>query len=127
MNNGKINIVIIGGGETGTPLLRQLAAAPFVNIIGVADLQETAPGMVFAKENGIAVTTDFMELVQKGSEIDIIIEVTGVPSVREQLRTYMQESANQHTIIMHEMIAILMMSLSQGELVAMKHEQVEYK
>lgn len=127
MNNGKINIAIIGGGDTGTPLLRQLAKASFVNIVGVADLHEDAPGMVFAKERGIDITTDFMELAQKGSEIDIIIEVTGVPSVREQLRVYMQESANQHTIIMHEMIAILMMSLSQGELVAMKHSQVEYK
>ncbi|WP_218029526.1 MULTISPECIES: hypothetical protein [Aneurinibacillus] len=126
MKDGKISVVIIGGGETGTPLLRQLAEAPFVEILGVADLHEDAPGMVLAKEKGIPVTIDFMELARKGEEVDIIIEVTGVPEVRERLRTYMQESNNHHTIIMHEMIAILMMSLSRGKLVAMKHGEVEY-
>jgi predicted homoserine dehydrogenase-like protein len=126
LKEGKIRIAIIGGGETGTPLLRQLVDADFVEVVGVADLQETAPGVVLAREKGIATTTDFMELAYKGEEIDIMIDVTGVPEVRERLRTYMQESGNNHTIIMHEMIAILMMSLSQGKLVAMKHGEVEY-
>lgn len=127
MKEGKISVVVIGGGETGTPLLRQLAEAPFVEILGVADLDEDAPGMMLATEKGIATTTDFMELVQKGSEVDIIIEVTGVSEVRERLRTYMQQSENHHTIIMHEMIAILMMSLSRGKLVDIKHGEIEYK
>lgn len=127
MEERKISVVVIGGGETGTPLLRQLAEAPFVKILGVADLDENAPGMMIAKEKGITATTDFMELVQRGNEVDIIIEVTGVPEVRERLRTYMQQSENHHTIIMHEMIAILMMSLSQGCLVNMKHGEIEYK
>lgn len=127
MKEGKISVVVIGGGETGTPLLRQLAEAPFVEILGVADLDKDAPGMMLATEKGIVTTTDFMELVQKGSEVDIIIEVTGVSEVRERLRTYMQQSENRHTIIMHEMIAILMMSLSRGNLIDMKHGEVEYK
>lgn len=126
MKDGKIRIVVIGGGETGTPLLKQLAEAAFVDVLGVADLQEDAPGISFAREKGISTTTNFMELVQRGEEVDIIIEVTGVPAVREQLRTYMQDSANHHTIIMHEMIAVLMMSLSLGSLIEMKHSAVEY-
>lgn len=126
MKNGKINIVVIGGGETGTPLLKQLAEAPFVTVLGVADLQEDAPGIVFARNQNIPTTTNFMDLVARGEEVDIIIEVTGVPAVREQLRTFMQESNNTHTIIMHEMIAVLMMSLSRGSLIDMKHGEVEY-
>ena len=31
-------IVVIGAGETGTPLLQQLLNAPFVQVLGVADL-----------------------------------------------------------------------------------------
>ena len=38
----------------------------------------------------------------------------------------LQESGNRHTIIMHEMIAVLMMSLSKNELVSSKHNQLDY-
>ena len=55
-----------------------------------------------------------------------IEDVTGVAQVREQLRRHMQESGNRHTIIMHELIAVLLMSLSQGKLVSMKHNPVHY-
>ena len=67
------------------------------------------------------------KLAGLGESVDIIIDVTGVAEVRDRLRASMQESGNRHTIIMHEMIAILMMSLSQGRLVAAKHEAVDYE
>lgn len=122
----KIRIVLIGAGETGTPLLKQLLAAPFVEMVGVADLNNELPGMVLAREHGVATTNDFMTLVSLGTAVDIIIDVTGVAKVREQLRQYLQQSDNHHTIIMHEMIAVLLMSLSQGKLVSMKHNPVDY-
>ncbi|WP_155837504.1 hypothetical protein [Herminiimonas sp. CN] len=46
--------------------------------------------------------------------------------LREQLRDYFQQSGNQHTIIMHELIAVLMMSLSRNELISSKHDQHDY-
>ena len=122
----KIRIVLIGAGETGTPLLRQLLAATFVQMVGVADLNDDMPGMRLARENGIATTNDFMTLASLGTSVDIIIDVTGVVKVREQLRHHMQEAGNHHTIIMHELIAVLLMSLSQGKLVSMKHGPVDY-
>lgn len=122
----KIRIVLIGAGETGTPLLRQLLAATFVQMVGVADLNDDMPGMRLARENGIATTNDFMTLASLGNSVDIIIDVTGVVKVREQLRHHMQASGNHHTIIMHELIAVLLMSLSQGKLVSMKHGPVDY-
>jgi predicted homoserine dehydrogenase-like protein len=122
----KIRIALIGAGETGTPLLRQLLAANFVDIIGVADLSDAMPGMTLAKENGVRTTHDFMTLVSLGTAVDIVIDVTGVAKVRDQLRQYMQDSGNHHTIIMHERIAVLLMSLSQGQLVSMKHHAVDY-
>ncbi|HEX8989262.1 MAG TPA: oxidoreductase [Rhodocyclaceae bacterium] len=121
-----IRIVLIGAGETGTPLLKQLLAADFVKIVGVADLDDKMPGMLLARQHGVTTTNDFMTLVGLGKEVDIIIDVTGVAKVREQLRRYLQESGNQHTIIMHEMIAVLLMSLSQGKLVDMKHQAADY-
>lgn len=121
-----IRIILIGAGETGTPLLRQLLAAPFVKVLGVADLNEEMPGMKLAREQGVPTTTDFMSLIRRGEEVDIVIDVTGVAKVRDALRRHMQETGNRHTIIMHELIAVLLMSLSQGQLVSMKHNAVHY-
>jgi predicted homoserine dehydrogenase-like protein len=122
----KIRIIVIGAGETGTPLLKQLLTAPFVEVAGVADLDDQMPGIQLAKEHGVPTTDDFMSLLQLDDSVDIIIDVTGVAKVRTDLRKYMQESGNHHTIIMHELIAVLLMSLSQGALVSMKHNSADY-
>ena len=119
-------IAVIGAGETGTPLLKQLLDAPFVQVLGVADLDLTMPGIALAKERGVKVTADFMELARLGKEVDIIIDVTGAPKVRETLRKPMVESGNDHTLILHERIALLMMSLSAGQLCAGKHGEQAY-
>jgi predicted homoserine dehydrogenase-like protein len=118
---------MIGAGETGTPLLKQLIAAPFVELVGVADLNLNLPGVVLARDAGIRVTSDFMELAREGDRIDIIIDVTGARAVREALRRHMMETGNEHTLIMHERIALLMMSLSAGELIAPKHGEQGYR
>ena len=122
----KIRIGVIGAGETGTPLLKQLLDASFVDVVGVADLSAEMPGIKLAREHGIATYSDCMELARLGEAIDILIDVTGVPKVRDMLRDHFQKSNNHHTIIMHELIAVLMMSLSKNELVASKHNQRDY-
>ncbi|AEV27785.1 oxidoreductase [Azospira sp. APE16] len=119
-------IAVVGAGETGTPLLKQLLTAPFVTVLGVADLDLSMPGIALAKEHGVKVTNNFMELAALGNEVDIIIDVTGAPKVREALRKHMVDSGNTHTLIMHESIALLMMSLSAGKLVSGKHGDQEY-
>ncbi|HNX69708.1 oxidoreductase [Rivihabitans pingtungensis] len=121
-----IKIGIIGAGETGTPLLARLFEAPFVQVVGVADLDLSQPGISLARGHGVMVTSDFMDLARLGENVDILIDVTGVPVVRESLRQYMQESGNDHTLIMHERIAILLMSLFAGRLVKGKHDELEY-
>ena len=119
-------IVVIGAGETGTPLLQQLLNAPFVELVGVADLNLELPGIALARQHQIPVTNNFMELVSQGTAVDIIIDVTGAAKVREQLRQYMVDSRNTHTVILHVRIAVLMMSLSAGSLVDGKHGVQEY-
>ncbi|MBK3735713.1 hypothetical protein FBZ83_11198 [Azospirillum brasilense] len=119
-------IAVIGAGETGTPLLTRLLDAPFVEILGVADLDAEAPGMRLARDRGVATTTDFMDLARLGAAVDVLIDVTGVPAVREALRQHMQDSGNTHTLIVHEMVVQLMLSLLSGRLVQLKHEVEEY-
>ena len=126
MANDKISIAMIGVGETGTPLLGQLLAAPFVDVVGVADIDETAPGVALAGDHGIETTTDFLAMLRQRDDIDIVIDVTGVKQVRDRLRQHMPDSGNQTTIIMHEKVANLLMSLSRGELVRTKHDDTGY-
>jgi predicted homoserine dehydrogenase-like protein len=122
-----IRVGVVGAGETGTPLLRQLLGADFVEVVGVADLDAGAPGMVLARAKGRPTTDDFMELADLGEGVDILIDATGVAEVRNRLRQRLQDSGNRHTILVHEMIVVLMMSLSQGRLVEAKHGVIDYE
>ena len=122
----EFRIAVIGAGETGTPLLKQLLGSAFVTVLGVADLDLGLPGIALAREHGVKVTNDFMELARLGKDVDVIIDVTGAPKVREALRKYMVETGNNHTLIMQECIALLMMSLSAGKLVTGKHDSLAY-
>ena len=126
MKNGKIRVAIVGGGETGTPLLRQLLGADFVEVTGLADLDTTAPGMQMAVKHGIATTTDLMDLVQENNAPDIVIDVTGVKQVRKSLREQLAATGNRQTSIMGEVEACLLMSLSRGGLVELKHAEQGY-
>ncbi len=119
-------IAVIGAGDTGTPLLKQLLAAPFVTVLGVADLDLSLPGIALAQEAGVPTTNNFMDLAKLGTSVDIIIDVTGAAAVKDTLRKYMVESGNDHTLIMAEQIALLLMSLSAGELVDGKHGAQHY-
>ncbi|KAF1853952.1 hypothetical protein Lal_00005165 [Lupinus albus] len=111
MPNDLIRVAVVGAGETGTPLLRKLLGAPFVELLGVADLDPEAPGMRLAEHRNVKTTTDFHDLAELGERLDVLIDVTGVPSVRDSLRKAMQETGNHHTVIVHEMVVQLMLSL----------------
>ena len=126
MPNDLFRVAVVGAGETGTPLLRKLLAAPFVELLGVADLDPEAPGMRLVSHRGVKTTTDFQELARLGEQLDVLIDVTGVAAVRESLRKAMQETGNHHTVIVHEMVVQLMLSLLNGELVRLKHDTQDY-
>ncbi|KAA0598639.1 putative homoserine dehydrogenase-like protein [Azospirillum lipoferum] len=126
MPNDLFRVAVIGAGETGTPLLRKLLAVPFVELLGVADLDREAPGMRLADQHGVKTTTNFHDLAELGERLDVLIDVTGVPAVRESLRKAMQETGNHHTVIVHETVIQLMLSLLNGELVRLKRDMQDY-
>ena len=126
MHDGKISVAVVGGGETGTPMLSQFLDLDFVDVTGVSDLDEKAPGMQLAQERGIVATTDFLDLVTNNSGLDIVIDATGVNEVRKALRAHLVKTENNHTVVIGQVVARLLMSMAQGQLVDLKHDRHGY-
>jgi two-component system sensor histidine kinase DegS len=79
-----IRVAIIGAGQGGTSLIRILHDDPLVTIVGVADLDSNAPGMVLARQLKIRTTTDYQRLL-KLPKVDTIIDVSGSDTVADAL------------------------------------------
>ncbi|MHB8846275.1 MAG: hypothetical protein ACYC7L_16195 [Nitrospirota bacterium] len=107
-----VKVALIGAGRSGTPLLKQLMKYKFIKIVGVADRKEKAAGIRMAAEKKIFTTTDAMELMKKGKTIDILIDVTGDMNLKKKIKDHLLKSKNTRTIIMHDLIARLFISMS---------------
>ena len=74
-----MNIAVVGGGSRCKRLMEIIASHQFEEIspkvVTVADPDLTAPGMVQARKNGLAVTTDYNTFFTR-TDIDLIIELT---------------------------------------------------
>ncbi|MDO8879799.1 MAG: hypothetical protein Q7W44_03205 [Coriobacteriia bacterium] len=110
-----ISVAIVGGGRTGGPLLEALLALPYLQVVGVADRDEDSPGAVIARERGIFFTPDADVLAAKADEIDLIIEVSGDRSVKPSLKQAFRAQGNSDTIIVHDLVARLLMTLATGD------------
>ncbi|MDZ4654559.1 MAG: hypothetical protein U1F44_01570 [Coriobacteriia bacterium] len=112
MAQDKVRIAIVGGGRTGMPLLEDFLKRPFIEVAGVADADPNSPGANLARANGIFYTENADVLAAKGDEIDLIIEVSGDPAVKPALKDAFVAQGNRHTLIVHDLIARVLMSLS---------------
>ncbi len=83
------NVAFVGGGEACHNLLRILGKERLsrlkMKILGVADTNPKAPGLVYAKKLNLFTTSNFQDLYTlKG--LNFIFELTGSTGVREAIR-----------------------------------------
>jgi predicted dehydrogenase len=109
-----VKVAIVGGGRTALPLFEDFLKRPFIEVIGVADRDASSPGAKLAQEKGIFFTEHADVLAAKASEIDVIIEVSGDPSVKPALKDAFQAQGNRHTIILQDVVARLFISIIQN-------------
>lgn len=109
-----VRVAIVGGGRTGFPLLQDFLKRPYVEVVGVADRDPSSPGAKLACEEGIFFTEHPDVLAAKASVIDVIIEVTGDPSVKPALKDAFRVQGNRHTIILQDVVARLFVSIIQN-------------
>ena len=108
-----LKIGIIGGGKGCQDVLSQTAqglnSRPRIVIIGVADPDPLAPGVVTAKELGIPTFLDCRALLKQNP--DLILELTGNPEVREIIR----QQKPEHTQIIDHIQSRLFWELFKKE------------
>jgi diguanylate cyclase (GGDEF)-like protein/PAS domain S-box-containing protein len=80
-----LKVAIVGGGKRGSEILEMAALGELkIEIIGVADIDQNAPGIKSAKEKGIYTTGDYKDLYQLEGLV-LIIELTGDHAVHEDI------------------------------------------
>jgi two-component system sensor histidine kinase DegS len=77
-------VAIIGAGKGGISLIEILYDDPLVQIVGIADVDKSAPGVKIAKKLKIPVTQNYKKLLQS-KKADLVIDVSGNQSVEETL------------------------------------------
>jgi hypothetical protein len=113
MVEDKVRVAFVGGGRTAMPLLEDFLERPFIKIVGVADVDPDSPGAVLAREHGIFSTSDALIFATKGDEIDVLFEVSGDPSIKRRLKDAFVSEGNRHTIIVQDLVARMMLSMSE--------------
>ena len=86
-HSGVTHVAIIGAGRGGTALMEIFANDPLVDIVAVAEINESAPGLSLAKRLKIPVTRDYRLLLNL-ERVDLIIDVSGSPEVWQSLQDF---------------------------------------
>lgn len=82
-----VNVIVVGAGQGGCKIIEALAHHPEIKILCVVDTKSDAPGMIGARALTIQTHQNYEEVVhQYRTNIDVILEATGVSSVYEDLR-----------------------------------------
>jgi two-component system NtrC family sensor kinase len=91
----KYNLAIVGAGRQGMSILEALVPPrkedEALRVIGVADLNPEAPGILYALRHNLFVTGNFTDLLQL-PDLDIIVNATGRPEVSHQLNEQRSEA-----------------------------------
>ncbi|MEW5766419.1 MAG: PAS domain-containing protein [bacterium] len=86
-----MNIVIVGAGRGektsvigGAQLIELLKDEPYIHILGVADLDENAPGIELARRLNIPTSTDFYDFLNLPN-LNVVFNATGLFEVEQNL------------------------------------------
>jgi len=104
LHNSKVGIV--GGGKVCKAILKIVFGRNFpqkIDIVGVADIDEQAEGLVYAKKKGIYTTLTYGDLYQIEG-MNLIIELTGDDEVLNQIKS--TKPAGVHLIDHFEAMSI---------------------
>ena len=107
----QITVLMIGLGRIGGKFFDQFINLDEarVKIIAVSEPNLTNPLLTKAKEKGIPNYPNYEEALREyGSKIDIIMDTSNRPELKLAVRKLLQETNNQHTVLVPMVVDYLM-------------------
>ncbi len=87
-----MNAAIVGGGRACVTILQMVQSGALgglrMRVLGVADVDESRPGMRLARELGVPIVTQDYRDLYGIDELDVLIELTGKPDVRDDIERH---------------------------------------
>ena len=114
----QISVVLVGLGRMGTRFLDKFSevGSDKIKILAVCELDENNPKVAEAKERQIAYFSSYAEAIDTfGEDIDIILDTTNVPKVKQTIRKALADQNNQHTVLVPMVVDYLMWYLLPGD------------
>jgi PAS domain S-box-containing protein len=105
MGEQRMKVVIVGAGRGGTILLKVLSRMESIQVVGVVDIDEHAPGLVLARQLGIPVAASIESFL--AINFSVIMEVTG----REEIYKQLKDNKPTGVVIIPAMIASVIVRL----------------
>jgi homoserine dehydrogenase len=110
---GTIKVALVGLGDVGETFAEnflekiQESRMP-IEIVAVADRHLDSPIAMGFAQNNVPVFSNALDVVSMGDKVDIIFDLSGNNSVRQDLRLRLMESKNHHTVLAPEVFARLL-------------------
>jgi len=115
-----INVALLGLGRIGHQFADSLAnhiddGNKPIKIVAIAERDPNSEAAQRFKNDGVPIFNDALDVVDMGEKVDIIFDLTGIPTIRQALRVKLQEKKNYHTVLVPEVFARLLWSfLEEG-------------
>lgn len=127
----QITVLIIGLGRIGGKFFQQFNEIhnDRIKVLAVSEPNTTNQLIDTANDLGIPNYPDYKEAIQEfGSEIDIIMDTSNRPELKAELRKLLQETDNQHTVIIPMVVDYLMWYLlpDAEEIPQSHHKEIGY-
>lgn len=127
----KITIVMVGLGRIGGKFYQQFTSMnpEHVEIIGISEPNLNNPLLADALGRGIPNFPDFEDALQEfGSKIDIIMDTSNSPEIKQAIRKQLQATDNHHTVLVPMVVDYLMWYLLPGaeDIPQAHHENIGY-
>jgi len=107
-----LNVAIIGGSPTAKQLVVDFVSRPFVNIVGVADVDPESPAAEVAQRYGIPFTTDIHDFADLATAPDILIDVCGRPHVHPAIDETFPPLEDGGPSVVYDTVARLLISIA---------------
>ena len=115
-------MLIVGAGNGGQRLIEALVEHPEVEISGVVDVDDHAPGLEIARKHQIATANDYSAILPKLEQqgLNVILEVTGEAEVYQRLLAI---APRQTTVISGLALRFFMLFIEDKMLLIRKLEE----